>query len=94
MANYLESESESIQYSREVVGVVDEKDRLLDLLFVAEFTQEQPGEMHLSRLKWREMEELVRLGINRGVQSVAFIVALNHRLIECDAIRLNSAVGL
>ena len=40
MTNHLKSEPESVQRNCEVVGVIDEKSRLLDRLFLDEFTQE------------------------------------------------------
>jgi hypothetical protein len=94
MVNHLKSEAESIQRSSEVVGVIDENRRVIKLLFIAEFTQKQHGELYRSGLKQPNMEELVRLGIDGGVQPVPFVVDLNYRLIYCDVIRLSIAVGL
>jgi hypothetical protein len=58
------------------------------------FTKEQHGELRRSCLKQSHMEELVCVGIDRGVQPVALAVDADQRLVNRDLIRINVAVGL
>ena len=51
MASYLKSESEPLQRGVEIVRAIDEKPRLLNLLFLAEFTKKQHRVLRSSRLK-------------------------------------------
>ena len=88
MANHLKSEAESIQCSGEMVSVIDENRHIFELLFLAEFTQEQHGELCRPRLKQPDVKELIRLRIDSGIQPVTFVVDLNHRLVERDVIRI------
>lgn len=73
---------------------VDEERRLLDLLLLAEFPHKQHGQLRGTRLKQPYMEDLVRCGIDGGVQPVALVVDLNHRLVDRDVIRFGVAAGL
>ena len=87
MASYLKSEPEQLQCSLEIVRSIDEKGRLLDLLFVSKFTKKQHGEVRSSRLKQPYMEEFIRCGIDGSAQPVSFVVDPNHRLVDRDLIR-------
>jgi hypothetical protein len=88
MAKHLKSEAESIRCSGEMPRVIHENSHVLELLFLAEFTQEQYSEMRRSRLKQPNVEELIRLGIDSGVQPMTFVVELNHCLVKRDVIRV------
>ena len=88
MANHLKSEAESTQCSGEMVSVIDENRHIFELLFLAEFTQAQHGELCRSCLKQPDVKELIRLRIDSGIQLVTFVVDLNHRLVERDVIRI------
>jgi hypothetical protein len=68
--------------------IINEKRGLFDLLFVAEFKQKQQDELRSSDLKWSNMSEFVRFGIDSSVQPVLFVVDPNHCLIQCDLIRI------
>jgi hypothetical protein len=46
-----------------MVCVVDEKRHVRNLLFLAEFTKDQHGELRRPRLKQPHVEELVRVGM-------------------------------
>jgi hypothetical protein len=87
VARYPKSESEPLQRGFEIVRAIDEKSRLLDLLFLAEFTQKQHGQLRSYRLKQPDVKEFVSIGIDSGVQPVSFIVDSNHRLVHRDLIR-------
>jgi hypothetical protein len=67
---------------------------LLDLLLLAEFAQEQHGQLRRSGLKRPCMKDSVRFGIDGGVQPVALAVDLNHRFVGRGLIRLYVTVGL
>jgi hypothetical protein len=94
MSNHLKSESESFQRSDEMSRCVDEKDGLFDLLFLAEFAQEQHGQMRRSRLIRPCVKDLVHLGIDGGVQPVSLVVDLNHRFVDRALIRADVTVEL
>jgi hypothetical protein len=87
VASYLKSKSEPLQSGFEMVGSIDEGRGLFDLLFVAEFTQKQHGELRCSGPKKPHMEEFVGFGINSSVQPVSFVVDPNHCLVDRDPIR-------
>ena len=87
MASYLKSEPESLQCSFEIVRSVDEEGGVLDLLFLAEFTEKQHGESRGSRLKEPDVEEFIHLWIDSGVQPAALVVDLNHCLVNHNLIR-------
>jgi len=74
VARYLKSEPEPLQRSFEIVRSIDEKRRLFNLLFVAEFTKKQHDELRRSRLKQPYMVEFVRVGIDSSVQPVSFVL--------------------
>ena len=70
---------------------IDEERCVVGLLSVAEFTQEQHGELRGSRRKQPHVEEFVGCGINGRIQPVSFVVDLNHGLVNRDVIRCRIA---
>lgn len=89
-----EIETESVERAREVRRAVDTNGGLLDLLLLAELAQEQHADLCRQRLKQPYVTDLVRFGIDRRKQPVAFVVDLDHRLIHRYVIRLGVAAGL
>jgi len=83
----LKSKAKSLQSGFEAMCSIDEESGLLNLLFVADLTKKQHGELCVSRLKQPDVREFVRLGVDGGVQPVPFIVDPNHYLVESDLIR-------
>jgi hypothetical protein len=77
-----------------MVCVVDEKRHVRDLLFLAEFTKEQHGELRRPRLKQPNVEELVCVRIGRRKQPVTLAVDADQRFVYRDLIRVNVTVGL
>ena len=94
VARYLKSEPEPLQRSFEIVRSIDEKRRLLNLLFVAEFTKKQHGELRCEYLKQPYVKEFVRVGIDCSVQPVALTVDANHGFVHRNLIRISIAIGL
>jgi hypothetical protein len=94
MAARAKSEAESFERILEMVCVIYEKRYIRELLFLAEFTNEQQSELRRSGLKQPHMEELVCVGIDRGVQPVTLAIDANHRLVNRDLIRFDVAIGL
>jgi len=86
VATDVKSQPESIERSREVRCGIDEKGCVVGLLFLAEFTQEQHGELRGSRRKQPYVEKFVRCGIDGRIQPVSFVVDLNYRFVDCDVI--------
>jgi hypothetical protein len=77
-----------------MVRFIDEKRHIRDLLFLAEFAKKQHGELRRSCLKQPDVEELICVGIDRGVQPVTLAIDANHRLVNRNLIRIDVAVGL
>ena len=77
-----------------MVRVIDEKRDVRDLLFLSEFAKEQQRELGCSCLKQSNIEELVRVGIDRREQPVTLAIDANQRLVTRDLIRIDVAVGL
>ena len=94
MMNRLKSQAESVEGASERRRCIDEERGLLDLLLLAEFAQEQHGELRGSRLKQPCMQDFVRLRFDGGEQLLAFVIHLNHRLVHRDVIRRAVAPGL
>jgi hypothetical protein len=88
MTTHLKSETEPVKCRFEVGGVIDENGRLGARHLLFEFSEKQHRSFGGSRLKQPHVEELVRLGIDGSVQPVAFVVALDHGLVDRDVIRL------
>jgi hypothetical protein len=89
-----EIETEPVERTRKVCRAIDENCRVLDLLFLAKFAQEQHGELCRPRLKQPCVQDFVRRGIDCSVQPVTLVVDLNHGFVHCDVIRLGVASGL
>jgi hypothetical protein len=94
MAAHAKSESESVECYFEMSRIIDQKRYVRHLLFLTEFARKQQRELRRSRLKEPNMEELVCVGIDGGVQPVALAIDANHRLVNRDLIRLDIAIGL
>ncbi len=92
-AAHAKSKVESVECSFEMSGVIDEKRHVRDLLFLAEFTKEQHGELRLPRLKQPNMDELVRIGTDRRQQPVALAVDTDQRFVNRTLIRITVTVG-
>ncbi len=93
-AAHAKSKVESVECVLEMVYVVDEKRHVRDLLFLAEFTKERHGELRRPRLKQPNMEELVRIEIDRRQQPVTLAVDADQRFVNRTLIRFDVTVGL
>jgi hypothetical protein len=71
----------------EVWRSIDQKCGLLDLLFLAELSEEQQSELGRECLKQPDMKEFVRGRIDCGVQPTPLTVDPNHGLVDRDLIR-------
>jgi hypothetical protein len=69
----LKSEPDSLQRGFEMVRFIHEEGCLLDLLFLAEFTEKQHGELRGSGLKQPHMKERIGLGIDGVHESEALV---------------------
>jgi hypothetical protein len=76
------------------VRIVDEKRHVRDPLFLAEFANEQRGELRRSRLKQPKARELIRIRIDRCKQPVTLAVDANRRLVNHNLIRFDVTIGL
>lgn len=73
---------------------IDEKHGIVDVVFLAKFLQEYLDDGGRTRRKQSNVEVSLRIGIDRGVQPLPFIVEVNHRFLECDVIRAGSRCWL
>jgi hypothetical protein len=91
---HLKSEASSVKCSLEMLGAIDEKHGVFDIVFLTEFREEHLGQRSRGGRKQAEMKQIVCLGIASGVQPVLLVVDPNHRLVERDLIRTLTRVGL
>ncbi len=87
----MKSESKSRQCCLEVVGVVDEKCRIVDVVFPTEFTEKHVRQSRICGWKQSDVQELVSLGITGSVQPVTFGPELNYSLVKRNVIRRSGA---
>jgi hypothetical protein len=73
---------------------IDEKHSVGDVVFLLEFVEKLLGENDRSGGKELDVQEFVRVGIDRGVQPKPFVVELNHRFIDRNVIRIFLICGL
>ena len=73
---------------------IDEKERVIDEMFLAEFGKKHLGNRLISR--WRELniQQAVRFGIDRSVQPEPFVIELDHGLVNRNVIRVGTSCGL
>ncbi len=75
-------------------GAIDEEDGVIDIMFLAEFGEGCVGENVCSGWFKLCMKQFVCIRIDSGVQPVAFVIELNHGLVNCDVIRMPTRFGL
>jgi len=73
---------------------VNEKDRVVDEMFLTEFRKEHPGQRLYSRRIKPHMEQAIGVGIDSSVQPISIIIKLNHSLIDRNVIRLGPTCRL
>ncbi|GGN24483.1 hypothetical protein GCM10009021_27870 [Halarchaeum nitratireducens] len=77
-----------------MLGVIDEKHGVGDVVFLTKLPQKLLRQCRRSRRKQPNMEEFVRFGIDGGVQPELLTIDSDHRLVERDVIRTRVAGGL
>jgi len=87
MATDMKSEPQSRQCRLEVIGVADEKRRIVGVVFLAGFTQKHVRQSRICGVKQPYVEEFVGFGIDGGVQPVALGPELNYSLVKRNVIR-------
>ena len=93
-ATCLKSESCSLECSLEMLGTIDEKHGIFDVMSLLEFAEEHLGERGRCGRKQPDVKQLIRLGTGSGVQPILLIVDANHGLVEIDMIRVLPRFGL
>jgi len=88
------SELEPIECRREIRCGIDEDRGVVEVLFVAEFVRKQHSEKRSSRRKQPYIENFVRFGINGSVQPAAFVVDLDHCLVNHNLLWIPLRGGL
>ena len=84
----------SAECTDEVVGVVDEKHGVSDVVFLGQLGQKLPSDRDRIRRKQPRMEDSIGFRIDGGVQPVLLIVDPDRLLIDRDAIRVFAACRL
>jgi len=75
-------------------GTIDEKESVVDLMFLTQFREKHRGDRIRSRRIQPNVEQAVRIGIDGSVQSLPFRIELNHSLTERDVIRIHTVCRL
>ncbi len=73
---------------------IDEKDCVVDEMFLTEFRREHLDQRLCSRRIEPRMEQAVGVGIDRGVQSISLVIELDHSFIDRNVIWVGTACRL
>ncbi len=73
---------------------IDEKERVIDEMFLAEFGKKHLGYCLISRRRELHVQQAVRLGTDRSVQPESFVIELDHGLVNRNVIRVGTTLGL
>lgn len=69
-------------------GRIDEEERVIDDMFLAEFGEEHLGNRLIPRRRELDVQQAVRVGIDSSVQLEPFVVEVDHGFINRDVIRI------
>jgi len=69
---------------------INEKERVIDEMFLAEFREEYLGDSLISRRSELQVQQAIRCRIDDGVQSETLVIQLDHGLINRDMIRISA----
>ncbi|GAA0682563.1 hypothetical protein GCM10009020_34800 [Natronoarchaeum mannanilyticum] len=94
MAFVLESEAVAVKFCVQPRPRIDEKERVIDAMFLAEFRKVHLGNRLISRRSKLDVQQAVRLGIDRSVQPELLVIQLDHGLVNHNVIRIVAAKGL
>ena len=86
----LESESKAVAGRLQPRCSVDEKDRVVDEMFLTKFREEHLGECLCSRREQADVEQAVRCGIDGSVQPVSLVIELDHSFVKRNVIRVST----
>lgn len=87
MCLMLKSEAVTAQRRLRPRCTVDEKQRVGDVVFLFELAKKHFRDRRRSTRMEADVKDMVRYGIDGGVQPKLLVIDLNHRLIQCDVIR-------
>ncbi len=73
---------------------IDEKQSVINKMFLAEFSKKYLSDRLVSRRRELHVEQVVRRRIDRSVQSEAFIIKLDHGLVNRNVIQIGTASRL
>jgi hypothetical protein len=85
--NHLESVAVIQKNGRVILGVIDEKQHVVELIASVKLVKKPSRRLFRCRRKETDVEEFVRFGINGSVQPVFVAMEANHLLIDCELIR-------
>jgi len=93
MGNMLKSEVEVVTGRLQPGRPIDQKDRVVDEMFLAEFSEEHLCDGGGPGRRERDMEQAVGGGIDRRIQLESLVVESDHGLINGDVIRVSAISG-
>ena len=73
---------------------VDEKDRIVDVMFLTQFSEKHRGGRRCSRRIEPHVQQAVGVGIDSSVQPISLVIELDHGLINRHVIRVGTVCGL
>jgi len=89
-----EIEAVLLQCRSESVCIINEKHGVVDIVFLPTLSEKYFGQYCRTRGGKTDVEELVRIRIDSGVQSEPLIVNTNHTFIQRNLIRNFTAAWL
>jgi DNA polymerase IIIc chi subunit len=90
----LESEPVTVTGCLQPRCSVDEDNRVVDEMFLAEFREEHLDQRLCSRRKEPHVPQAIRRGIDGSVQPVLLAIELNHGFVNRNAIRISTVCRL
>lgn len=94
VGDMLESEAEMVTGRLQPRHSIDQKDRVVNEMFFAEFFEKHLGQRGGSSRKQSDVQQAIPRGIDRRVQPVALVIDLNHGFVDRDVIRVFTVCGL
>ena len=94
MGDVLKSEPEMVTGRLQPGRSIDQEDRVVDEMVLAEFFEEHLGDGGGPGRIERDVEQAVGGGIDSGVQPESVVVDLDHSLVDRDVIRVSALSGL
>jgi len=83
----LKSKAVTAEFTLKPGRAVDEKERLLEVVFLLQLSKKHLRQHDRSASRETDMEDVVRLGIDRCIQPELLVIDLDHGFVERSVIR-------